>query len=84
MKIFMMVAVLVSTVWAELYPVFVSGVDMDLYMTGDGYLIQTMMCTVTGNDIEAVLDYERLRPYGNELKFEDERTCQIVRVFLGK
>ncbi len=65
---------------AELYAVEVRRIDQDLYKTSEGVYIQTRYCYVHAYGEKAVLKYE---PYGydNKLIFEDDDTCDVVKVF---
>lgn len=79
MKSFMFLMALVSSVWAERYSVFVTGIGADKYMA-DGFVVRTIMCTATGNNLHAVLDYEPARPYGNKLLFDGGKMCEVMKV----
>ena len=65
---------------AEMYAVQVKRIDKDLYKTDQGVYIQTRYCYVHAYGEKAVLKYE---PYGydNKLIFEDDDTCDVVKVF---
>ena len=69
-----------SPVRAEMYTVEVRRIDQDLYKTDEGVYIQTRYCYVHAYGEKAVLKYE---PYGydNKLIFEDDDTCDVVKVF---
>jgi len=65
---------------AELYVVEVRRIDQDLYKTSEGVYIQTRYCYVYAYGDKAVLKYEPYS-YDNKLIFEDDDTCEVVKVF---
>ena len=69
-----------SPVRAEMYTVEVRRIDQDLYKTDEGVYIQTRYCYRYAYGDEAVLKYEQYG-YDNKLIFEDDDTCEVVKVF---
>lgn len=65
---------------AELYVVEVRRIDQDLYKTSEGVYIQTRYCYVYAYGDKAVLKYKPYS-YDNKLIFEDDDTCEVVKVF---
>ncbi|KAF1700587.1 hypothetical protein CSC66_15540 [Pseudoxanthomonas kaohsiungensis] len=65
---------------AEMYVVEVRRIDQDLYKTDEGVYIQTRYCYVYAYGERAVLRYEPYS-YDNKLIFENDDTCEVVKVF---
>ncbi|DAB40257.1 MAG TPA: hypothetical protein CFH81_08670 [Sulfurovum sp. UBA12169] len=80
-KILMMIAI-ATAIHAEYFKLMVTSFNPNLYRTDEGIYIETRMCVVVGNDMEAVLDYESYRGiYGNTIRFVSGEECDVVRVF---
>ena len=65
---------------AELYVIEVRRVEQDLYKTSNGVYIQTRYCYVYAYGEKAVLRYEPYS-YDNILIFDNDDTCDVVKVF---
>ena len=72
--------VLAGTAHAELYVIEVRRVEQDLYKTSNGVYIQTRYCYVYAYGEKAVLRYEPCS-YDNILIFDNDDTCDVVKVF---
>lgn len=71
---------LAGTASAEMYVVEVRRIEQDLYKTSNGVYIQTRYCYTYAYGEKAVLKYEPYA-YDNKLIFENDDTCEVVKVF---